>query len=117
MPEVGAHEACVRRSVSRLGLSHESSVTLDLGVAWRHTIGMKVAISIPDEVFIEGEALAKQFKTSRSELYRRALGEFIGRHAPDPVTLAMNQALDAIGGAPDEFSRAAARRVLKQVEW
>jgi predicted transcriptional regulator len=78
---------------------------------------MKVAISIPDPVFSEAEALAKQFGASRSELYRRALGEFIARHAQDPVTQAMNEAGDAAGDAGDAFAAAASRRVLKRVEW
>jgi metal-responsive CopG/Arc/MetJ family transcriptional regulator len=78
---------------------------------------MKVAISIPDEIFSEGEALAKRFGTSRSEIYRRALGEFIGRHAEESVTRAMNDAIDSIGAAPDEFSAAAARRALRNVSW
>ena len=43
---------------------------------------MKVAVSIPDEIFAEAEDLAKRFNTSRSELYSRALGTFIGLHAP-----------------------------------
>ena len=80
---------------------------LDGAVAAGHTAGMKVAISIPDEIFSEGEALAKRFGTSRSEIYRRALGEFIGRHAEEPVTRAMNEAIDSIGAAPDDFSAAA----------
>jgi hypothetical protein len=42
-----------------------------------HTIGMKVAVSIPDDVFAEAEALAKRMKSSRSEIYSGALGEFI----------------------------------------
>jgi metal-responsive CopG/Arc/MetJ family transcriptional regulator len=78
---------------------------------------MKVAISIPDPIFNQGEALAKQFGASRSELYRRALGEFIARHATDPVTRAMNEAVDSIGDEPNEFSREASRGVLKRVEW
>jgi metal-responsive CopG/Arc/MetJ family transcriptional regulator len=78
---------------------------------------MKVAISIPDEIFSEGEALAKQFGTSRSELYRRALGEFIGRHAETPVTRAMNEAIDAIGAGQDDFVAAASRHVLRKVDW
>ena len=78
---------------------------------------MKVAISIPDEVFSEGEALAKQFGTSRSELYRRALGEFIGRHAEAPVTRAMNEAIGAIGAGQDDFIAAASRHVLRKVDW
>jgi metal-responsive CopG/Arc/MetJ family transcriptional regulator len=78
---------------------------------------MKVAVSIPDPIFAEAEALAKQFGTSRSELYRRALGEFINRHAAEPVTRAMDEAVDAVGADTNEFTAEAARRVLKHVDW
>ena len=78
---------------------------------------MKVAISIPDEVFSEGEALAKHFGTSRSELYRRALGEFFARHAEESVTRALDDVVDAVDAAPGEFSAAASRQALSKVEW
>jgi metal-responsive CopG/Arc/MetJ family transcriptional regulator len=78
---------------------------------------MKVAVSIPDPIFAEAEALAKQFGTSRSELYQRALREFVSRHAADPVTRAMNEVVEAVGAGTDEFGAEASRRVLKRVEW
>ena len=78
---------------------------------------MKVAVSIPDPIFAEAEALVKQFGSSRSEIYRRALSEFISRHAADPVTRAMDEAVDAVGAQANEFGAEAARRVLKHVEW
>jgi metal-responsive CopG/Arc/MetJ family transcriptional regulator len=78
---------------------------------------MKVAVSIPDDVFAEAEALAKRMKSSRSEIYSRALGEFIGHHAPDRVTNLMNEVVDIIGDKPDVFSSAAAKKVLKKVDW
>jgi metal-responsive CopG/Arc/MetJ family transcriptional regulator len=78
---------------------------------------MKVAVSIPDPIFAEAEALAKQFGSSRSEIYRRALSEFVARHAADPVTQAMNEVVDAVGAQANEFGAKAARRVLKHVEW
>ncbi|MEP6548207.1 MAG: hypothetical protein ABJD53_12145 [Gammaproteobacteria bacterium] len=78
---------------------------------------MKVAVSIPDEVFAEAEALAKRLKTSRSKIYSRALGEFIGHHAPQRVTDLMNEVVNDVGAAPDAFSVAAARRVMKNSEW
>jgi hypothetical protein len=78
---------------------------------------MKVVISIPAEVFSEGEALARRFGISRSGLYRRALEEFISCNAEAPVTRAMNEAIDAIGAVPDEFSVAASRRALSKVDW
>ncbi len=78
---------------------------------------MKVAVSIPDQVFAEAESLVKRFKTSRSELYSRALRAFVGLHAPERVTEAMNAALDAVGPEPDDFTAAAARQALSRAEW
>ncbi len=82
-----------------------------------NTNGMKVAVSIPDDVFAEAEALAKRLKSSRSEIYSRALGEFIGTHAPDRVTERMDDVVRDVGPEPDAFSVAAGRQVLKKTEW
>ena len=80
-------------------------------------MGMKIAVSIPDQIFAEAEALARRFRTSRSELYSRALGLFIGLHAPDRVTAAMNAVIDDVGPEPDPVARETARRVLSKMEW
>lgn len=80
-------------------------------------MGMKTAVSIPDDVFEEAERLAADLQTSRSQLYSRALKEFVTRHAPDRLTEAMNRVIDDVGSDVDEFSRRAAQRVLKKVEW
>lgn len=82
-----------------------------------NTNGMKVAVSIPDDVFAEAEALAKRLNSSRSEIYSRALGEFIGHHAPDRVTELMNDVVRDVSPEPDAFSIAAGRQVLKKNEW
>lgn len=78
---------------------------------------MKVAVSIPDDVFDEAEQLVAQLKTSRSEVYARALAEFVDAHTPDRVTEAMNEVIEAVGDAPDPFVRAAQRQVFDRVEW
>ena len=78
---------------------------------------MKAAVSIPDDVFQEADRLARELKTSRSQLYSRALKEFLARHAPDQVTEAMDRVCDELGEAPEEFIRRAARRVLESSEW
>ncbi|GAC1308247.1 MAG: hypothetical protein NVSMB10_14380 [Steroidobacteraceae bacterium] len=78
---------------------------------------MKVAVSIADQIFAEAEALAKRLKCSRSEIYSRALGEFVGHHAPDRVTDLMNEVVSEIGSEPYVFTTAAARRVLNKSEW
>jgi len=78
---------------------------------------MKTAVSIPDDVFEEAERLAAELQTSRSQLYSRALKEFVTRHKPDRMTEAMNRVIDEVGGEVDEFSQRTARRVLEQVDW
>jgi metal-responsive CopG/Arc/MetJ family transcriptional regulator len=78
---------------------------------------MKVAVSIPDPVFAEAEQLAARLNTSRSEIYSRALHEFIGHHAPDRVTDAMNAVIEAVGDEPNPFSARAAGQVLNSTEW
>jgi metal-responsive CopG/Arc/MetJ family transcriptional regulator len=47
---------------------------------------MKTAISLPDPLFQRGEEFAAQQALNRSELYARALEEFLQRHAADSIT-------------------------------
>lgn len=83
----------------------------------RYTFGMKTAVSIPDDVFEDAERLARRLQTSRSQLYARAVAEFVARHDDDHVTSTMNQVVDEIGGAADDFVRETTRRSLRRVEW
>jgi metal-responsive CopG/Arc/MetJ family transcriptional regulator len=78
---------------------------------------MKTAVSIPDDVFEQAESLARQEKRSRSEVYARALSEYVARHAPDRVTEEMNRALEQIDEPADKFVSRAARRSLERSEW
>ena len=82
-----------------------------------YTTGMKTAVSIPDDIFEEAERLAAELKTSRSQLFSRALREFVARHSTDRVTAAMNRVVDEVGTDVDEFTREASRRVLERTEW
>ena len=51
---------------------------------------MKTAISIPDELFSVAEDAAQRLGVSRSELYRRALREFLAEHDVRAVTEALD---------------------------
>ena len=55
---------------------------------------MKTAISIPDPLFRKADDLAKHLEISRSELYARAVEEYLGEHRADRV----REALDAVYG-------------------
>ena len=74
-------------------------------------------MSVPDDVFEEAERLARRTKRSRSEVYSRALAEYVARHAVDRVTEAMDRVLTEIGEQADRFSRVASRRILKRSDW
>ena len=75
---------------------------------------METTISIPDTLFEEAERLAAELQTSRSQLYSRALQEFVARHSPERVTEAMNRVIDEVGGEAEAFTRRAAHRVLER---
>ncbi|MDY0088480.1 MAG: ribbon-helix-helix protein, CopG family [Coriobacteriia bacterium] len=77
---------------------------------------MKTAISIPDDLFGEADALAQKLNKSRSEVYSQAVREYLARHADDRIT----EALDALYAAEEpsnEFASRAARSILEDSEW
>lgn len=79
---------------------------------------MKIAISMPDDLFRAAERQAKRAQKSRSQLYAEALAEYLARHAPDEVTNAMNQVVERLGQpGPDAFLAAAGRRAFERTEW
>jgi hypothetical protein len=65
---------------------------------------MKVAISLPDELFLAAETLGRRLRLSRSRLYATALAECLGKHRGKQVT----DRLDAVY-ASEERRRAPAR--------
>lgn len=52
---------------------------------------MKTAISLPDSVFEEAEALAQQLGLSRSELYVQALKSYLAKHNCNQILHKLNQ--------------------------
>lgn len=86
-----------------------------------YTIGMKIAVSIPDRVFADAEALAKRLGKSRSQLYADAVREYLRNHEADSVTDRINEAV--AGFSPEGlesdlgFVRVAGQAVLRRNEW
>jgi hypothetical protein len=93
----------------------------EIGLAllqWRgYTRGMKTAISIPDEVFAEADRLAQKLKQSRSQLYSRAVREYVARHTDDDVTTALDALYAQETPADGGFGATAAKRTLERSEW
>lgn len=52
---------------------------------------MKTAISLPDSVFAEAEALAEQLGLSRSELYTKALQAYLQKYNRNHMLDKLNQ--------------------------
>ena len=51
---------------------------------------MKIAISVPDDIFEAGEHLAKQLGLSRSQLYADALSAYLSERGAAAVTAKLN---------------------------
>jgi metal-responsive CopG/Arc/MetJ family transcriptional regulator len=52
---------------------------------------VKTAISLPDPVFQEAEALAQKLGMSRSELYTQALKAYMQRYNQDRILYKLNE--------------------------
>lgn len=52
---------------------------------------MKVAVSIPEDLFDSAETLAKRLGVSRSRLYATALAEFLAKHQGRKTTERLNR--------------------------
>lgn len=62
---------------------------------------MKTAISIPDDVFDAAEELAARLGVNRSELYSRAVSEYLEEHLDRVVTDRLNELYDEEGSELD----------------
>ena len=82
-----------------------------------HTLGMKIAVSIPNDLFERAERLRRQERRSRSNVFAAGLTEYVARRAPDEVTEAMNRVCADVNTVPDDFIQTANRRILEQSEW
>lgn len=81
---------------------------------------MKTAISLPDPLFDEAEALARRLGRSRSQLYADALRDYLARHDEGEITKRLDRALESMSSAvrrdTDAVTAAGAER-LRRVEW
>lgn len=85
-------------------------------VPWLY-YGMKTAISLPDALFKSGDALAKRLGVSRSELYARALADFVAKHKSAQSTQRLNAVYANEASHLDAAVVAAQARVLPRESW
>ncbi len=78
---------------------------------------MKIAISLPDELFHEAEALASRLGLSRSALYAAALEDFISRDRAKRASERLAAIYLAESSDLDAAVARAQRRTLKRSDW
>jgi len=79
---------------------------------------VKIAISVPDEIFVRAERAAKRLGLSRSELFTRAIQAFLTARSDENITQSYDAAFGDIPESDvDAFRRKATRRALLDVEW
>ena len=71
---------------------------------------MKVALSIPDDLFATAELVCKRLRISRSRLYATALAEVLAKHRGRKIT----ERLDAVYGSENSRLDPATRRMQKR---
>ncbi len=78
---------------------------------------MKTVISIPDDIFSKAERLARRLKMSRSELYRKALAEYVEQHAQERVIERLDNVYASEPSALDEVVRGIQDASLSREAW
>ena len=78
---------------------------------------MKVALSIPDELFESAETLGKRLGVSRSRLYATALADYVARHQSRKVTARLDAVYGTEKSRLDTSLRRAQARSLPRDSW
>jgi len=77
-----------------------------------HTSGMKIAISLPDDVFEEIEKIAQEQKKSRSQVFVSAAREYILKNE----TRRLIARLDKVYSQPDAPDETAQRKAMAEYQ-
>ena len=78
---------------------------------------MKVALSIPNDLFDSGETLGKQLGVSRSRLYATALAEFLAKHRGRKTTARLNAVYASEDSRLDPRLRRLQGHSLREPSW
>lgn len=78
---------------------------------------MKTAISIPDSIFKAAEKMAQRLGFSRSELYAKAVAEFLQKHRNDGVTKQLDKIYSEKPSQLDPGIKALQAASIDEDEW
>ena len=82
-----------------------------------YTISMKTAVSVPDDLFRLAEATARRVRVSRSELYAKAIAEFLKRQDGGTITERLNDVYSRTPAEVDPGLHRAQLRSLQEDVW
>ena len=78
---------------------------------------MKTAVSVPDDLFRQAEVAARRLRVSRSELYAKAIAEFLSRQRGNAITERLNDVYSRHPAKVDSGLHRAQLRSLEQDAW
>lgn len=78
---------------------------------------MKTAISIPDPIFKAAEKMAQRLGLSRSELYAKAVDEFLQKHRNEGVTKELDKIYAKESSQLDPALQAIQSASIDKDEW
>lgn len=78
---------------------------------------MKVALSIPDDLFTSAETLGKRLGVSRSRLYATALADYVAKHQSHKITERLDAVYADEDSRLDTQLRRAQARSLRRDSW
>lgn len=94
---------------------------LDTWLYPSYTCYMKTAISIPDDLFLSAENTAKKLGIPRSQLFAKAIEEFIQNHSKENITDKLNEVythnINIVDNPISNMSVTNLRKSLKNDSW
>jgi len=78
---------------------------------------MKIAVSIPDEIFEDAEYLARRQGKTRSKLYADAVAEYVGAYRTESVTDQLNAVYRTEESTLESALEAAQYQTLVEEDW
>ena len=78
---------------------------------------MKIAVSIPDDIFEDAEYLARRQGKSRSRLYADAIAEYVGAYRTESVTEQLNAVYGSEHAILDAALAKAQHEILPEEDW
>ena len=78
---------------------------------------MKVAVSIPEDLFDSAESLGRRLGVSRSRLYATALAEFLAKHKGRKTTERLNRVYAREDGGLEPRVRRLQARTIGGESW